>query len=353
MAHQLVCSWLGLPPDCWPPDHYALLGLTPGESDYARIEEQVHARLMRLRPYQLQHPELVTEAMNRLARAFTCLTDPEAKRAYDTSLKLQPTGEPLTVPAAAEALDPLGWLFGPWSEIGRAVPSARQRDQVQADWLHAPPPPRRRLRRFPRLTGEPGPAGNGEPPPQTPLGVDKSDVDQRAATAPNLWTKRALYRSTCSTRRLLAAWRRAGPFVGDAQWRMTKSKAAHEFIRHLAAIHDHLESFPPVLGQPGQAGYWVASLARQEMVVPLFRALDSEQRASLARDWRDGLAVLEDLRGGLRRQYQTFRKTTWLGRRRRAWATLTARHPLVRLLPWILFIVASAWIVAWALSIWR
>src|SRR5437588_738333 len=29
MSHELICAWLGLPPDPWPPDHYALLGLTP------------------------------------------------------------------------------------------------------------------------------------------------------------------------------------------------------------------------------------------------------------------------------------------------------------------------------------
>ena len=34
MTHERICSWLGLPPDQgWPPDHYRLLGLEPGESD--------------------------------------------------------------------------------------------------------------------------------------------------------------------------------------------------------------------------------------------------------------------------------------------------------------------------------
>src|SRR5947207_361061 len=28
----VIATWLGLPPGPWPPDHYALLGLTPGES---------------------------------------------------------------------------------------------------------------------------------------------------------------------------------------------------------------------------------------------------------------------------------------------------------------------------------
>ena len=29
MDHDLICSWLGLPPRTWPPDHYRLLGLEP------------------------------------------------------------------------------------------------------------------------------------------------------------------------------------------------------------------------------------------------------------------------------------------------------------------------------------
>ena len=33
----------------------------------------------RLRRYQLAHPDAVTDAMNRLAQALVCLTDPAAK----------------------------------------------------------------------------------------------------------------------------------------------------------------------------------------------------------------------------------------------------------------------------------
>ena len=35
MSHELICTWLGLPPGNWPPDHYRLLDLEPGESDCA------------------------------------------------------------------------------------------------------------------------------------------------------------------------------------------------------------------------------------------------------------------------------------------------------------------------------
>src|SRR5437763_5577934 len=86
MSHELICSWLGLPPGEWPPDHYRLLGLEPGESNTELIEQRVHQRLDSVRCYQMMHPEQATEAMNRLAQAFVCLTEPAAKKVYDAAL---------------------------------------------------------------------------------------------------------------------------------------------------------------------------------------------------------------------------------------------------------------------------
>src|SRR5204863_6022003 len=83
MSTELICSALGVRPDQWPPDLYALLGLPPGEVDLAAVEGRVLDRMERLRRYQLAHPDAVTDAMNRLAQALVCLTDPAAKAAYD------------------------------------------------------------------------------------------------------------------------------------------------------------------------------------------------------------------------------------------------------------------------------
>src|ERR1051325_196778 len=113
MSHELICTWLGLSPkDGWPPDHYRLLGLQRGESDVAKIEEHVHQRLDTVRHYQMMHPEEATEAMNRLAQAFVCLTDPAAKRDYDTKVLGLPPPEPAAAPEAPpEPRDPLAWLY--------------------------------------------------------------------------------------------------------------------------------------------------------------------------------------------------------------------------------------------------
>src|SRR5262245_13689918 len=99
MSVELICSTLGLPADRWPPDHYELLGLPRGAADAPRVEAHVLDRVERLRALQLPHPDAVTDAMNRLAQALVCLTDPRLKREYDASLGL--------VEAAAAAV--VGW----------------------------------------------------------------------------------------------------------------------------------------------------------------------------------------------------------------------------------------------------
>src|SRR6516162_5415591 len=88
MSQELISSWLELESGQWPPNHYQLLGLAPGEGDANLIEERVHQRLDTVRRYQMMYPDQATEAMNLLAQAFVCLTDPAAKRVYDLDLGL-------------------------------------------------------------------------------------------------------------------------------------------------------------------------------------------------------------------------------------------------------------------------
>ena len=73
MDSKIICKWLGI--EAWPPDHYALLGLKPGEGDVARLERQVQDRMAKLRCYQLAHPEEATEGMNRVAQAFIWVSE--------------------------------------------------------------------------------------------------------------------------------------------------------------------------------------------------------------------------------------------------------------------------------------
>src|ERR1700722_14589574 len=98
MDHNLLCSWLGLPAGCWPPNHFALLGPDPGVSDVDAIEASVHERMGILRRYQLTNPELATEAMNRLAQAMICLTDERSRSAYILELTAQAPSPSLEQP---------------------------------------------------------------------------------------------------------------------------------------------------------------------------------------------------------------------------------------------------------------
>src|SRR5262245_61263310 len=202
MNHELICSWLGLPPEGWPPDHYRLLGLEPGEADVTLIEQRVHQRLDSVRRYQMMHPEQATEAMNRLAQAFVCLTEPGAKKAYDEQLlgqrpRPQPPPLPAAPPAPAppplpEPRDPLVWLYTP----GVNGPG------------EGPPPPPVRARPTPPPPTAPAPA---PPPPAAPPAAPPVDpIVESAQQSPQarrgLATRRALYRRVALTRHLLRLW---------------------------------------------------------------------------------------------------------------------------------------------------
>ena len=105
MSRELVCSVLGVRPESWPPDHYALIGLSPHNASPSRIEARVQELSAKLRTYQLAHPDEVTDALNRLAQALVCLTDPLARAHYDSGLKSSNDIAPYeVVPAAPVSL---------------------------------------------------------------------------------------------------------------------------------------------------------------------------------------------------------------------------------------------------------
>src|SRR5262245_61779708 len=133
--HEIICTWLGVTAERWPPDHYALLGLDRGEARADLIEQHVHERLAKVRCYQLSHPAQATEAMNRLAQAFMCLTDAEAKRAYDGTLGL---GARAVTVAVADLPRPKP------SGNKSALTDTSVGAQTQLDWskVQAPPPVR-------------------------------------------------------------------------------------------------------------------------------------------------------------------------------------------------------------------
>jgi hypothetical protein len=351
MSHELICTWLGLEPGDWPPDHYRLLGLEPGESDTARIEQQVHDRLEAVRRYQLLHPELVTEAMNRLAQAYVCLTDPDARRAYDagrtgrpgTNGTRPPPTEPAPVPATPVPVIALPAPVPPPEPPAPAAPVA-----VPAVAEPTPPPlvePEAPVV-LPAVVADALPA---TPPPTPPRPRPKADpvleASRSTAARRGLGTRRALYRRLAQTRRLMRAWERAGRYLANPKRRLSKPAEATELIGHLKAVREALEGFPALLGEAGQPGYSVVVLARQPVPVPIFQTLLPSQRETLAQHWKSGHQLLQAHRDYLRVEIQALRKRGRLGR---AWRA--ARHAITDQ-PGVLLLLLA--LIALNIAIWR
>jgi hypothetical protein len=339
MEPELIQSWLELPPGSWPPDHYTLLGLKPGENEPAHVEQQVHERMQRLRTYQLTHPELATEAMNRLAQALVCLTDPEAKKAYDQERQskqfagrsaaqtaIAGTGrEPAAPPAPAA---PMGGSAGfPNGASESTAPFAL--DLKFFDWQTMPPPPRQPAEEpLPPLdagskeTTEnavwPGLGTVDTIPDSPPLGMPESAAppthEELVAklSRRRLRSKGALYYQIARTRQLLWAWEQVGKYLNRPTRLVGRPAEATDLIHHMGVIRELLPSSTPVLGQAGQPGYLVLALARQQMIVPTLQTLLPSQREALARDWQAGYAALRSVR-------QFLRDEIHVARRRHGW----------------------------------
>lgn len=373
MSRDLICSWLGLAPGDWPPDHYRLLGLEPGEADVDRIEQQVHQRLESVRRYQLLHPEAVTEAMNRLAQAYVCLTDPTARRAYDAARQGRPGSSPrlpASPPPSTAPAAPPPVTVRPAPVEGRsrpAPPRAAPSAPLPASAapppllaLPAPPPPpsvapaetvavasptehvEPPLPEVPEVPEGP-PAAPATPAPPTAAPATGADaptkldhvveVAESATARRGLGTKRGVYRRLAATRRVLRAWEAAGKYLATPARRLTRPSEATELINQMKAIRAALERFPKLLGDAGQPGYSVVLLARQPAPVPIFQTLLPSQRETLAQHWRSGRQLLEAHREYLRREARSLKKKSFLGRAWRATrATVTDQPGIVLLL---------------------
>jgi hypothetical protein len=361
MNCELICSWLGLPADAWPPDHYRLLGLEPGEGDVALIEQRVHQRLDSVRRYQMMYPEQATEAMNRLAKAFIELTEAATKLAYDQSLMgnravaSAPPSPPLAAPVVAAAAplavsvvaaapspmvprDPLVWLYTP----GPGGPGGE-----------TPPPPPVRLPTAPAvmMLTPPVPAERATPPPPplpaAPPAPPIDTVVESARTSPavkrGLTTKRALYHRVARTRQLLRLWHRIGKHFVDTERRLSKQEAS-DLYKRVKEFADVLDDFP-LLGEAGQPGYLIINLMQLDKARAL-QGLTTSQRESLQRDWKVGLKFLEAHRDYLRGELRANRKRGWTERTIRAVRGYINEEPLAA----GLLLLA---LVSLAIAVWR
>ena len=321
MNRELICNWLGLAEKGWPPDPYALLGVTPAECDAPKLELRVQDRMKKLRCYQLSHPEEATEGMNRVAQAFISLVE-----RHGTSAVAAP---PPPCPSS-EAASGLPTFVPPTPPAGG-----------QADWAAAPPPVRAAKKApLPCIPVEmPAPAkpeANQEPlpsPVESEEQVIRHVAEESSEASSGLQTLASVCQRVQSTRRLLIAWRRAGRYLGNPKRKLARSAEKRDFENKLVELVEAAESFPAFVAHPGLPGYRALALAHLTMTPEMFNAMGEEPRDLLARDWTQAHKVLLVHRAFLLRRFKSLRRRGLVGR-------LESRLSEYRLLLWILVGVA-------------
>jgi hypothetical protein len=251
MDTALLRTWLGLPAGPWPPPDRELLGLPAGPLDPAAVEAAALDRMARLRTHQLVHPDLVTEGMNRVARAMLAVgTAAPARR---------PVSPPPVLDAVPVADDP---------PVAKVAP-------------------------VPALTR---PAADPIPIPADaapPAGLDvHAGVAARA--------RRQAYRELAGLRAVLRALDRLRPSVA----------LPGEALLGPAAVCDLLEAVDAVRSagrHPGLPRRFtrgtlpkLSAVVRSRRPLAVIRSLSRPQRLDLAREWAEGRAGVVARRAAVR-----------------------------------------------------
>jgi hypothetical protein len=348
MSSDLLCTWFDLPLGVWPPDHYRLLGLPPGEQNVKLIEQRVEARMEAVRGYQILHPEQATEALNQLAQALVCLTDPLRKREYDrgllgpsrdtvlnlsalndTSVKTAPAPP---VPATPPPLPPDGVVPTP-PNLELAIELEPGPAQAAAEVGEEPPPPSE------------GQVGRPKAEPAPPS--ERVDPILEAAWVPAAWrgveTCRSLLARIAHTEKLLAIWKALEPYCISKR-SLDDRAEARKLVKALGALMESMKEYPSVMGKPDQPGYWLIALAQSD-VVPSYKELDDGQRRSLKRSWGRGNRLLTTLCQLYRDELRARESKPLIWRLRRAlslaalaqprWVVLLSLLLIINLLVWV------------------
>jgi hypothetical protein len=334
MNREMICTWLGLADKSWPPDPYALLGLSPAECDAPTIEKRVHERMTKLRCYQLSHPEEATEGMNRVAQAFIYLVEQHCPRTPP-----KPPPPPKAAPAPPAAAEPPRVAAPatppPVRRVGGDTAIAQQ---TKLDWQAAPPPVRgTRKAPLPAV-----PVAAPEPPPPAPPAeeeraapaeseaeVIRNLAEESEEARAGLVTLQQVVARVESTRQLLIAWRKAGRYLANSKRKLTRSVEKADFGRRLEALLEAAEAYPAFVAHPGRPGYHAVALAHLEITPEMFNAMGDEPREQLARDWVLTHRVLLAHRVFLLRQFKSLRRRGRLGRVAHTLNVSLHEHPVL------------------------
>jgi len=102
-------TWLGIPPEEQPANHYRLLGIKELEENLDAVENAADRQMSHVRTFQTgKHADLSQELLNEIAAARVTLLDPQKKAEYDKPLRdrRRPATKPAAPPARKPAAEP-------------------------------------------------------------------------------------------------------------------------------------------------------------------------------------------------------------------------------------------------------
>ncbi|HUR55160.1 MAG TPA: hypothetical protein VMZ71_13585, partial [Gemmataceae bacterium] len=305
MDFNQLRSWLGLPPGAWPPDHYAILGLTPGPCDPAAVESIVLDRMDHLRPHQLRHPELVTEGMNRLAQALVCLTDAAAKAEYDVRFaSATPSLQPLPTvarqdtprPAYVVVAEPLfdDEVFSD-DEANVPPPDPAEMTQIiEMDFESGLQPPA-----YTVVEWEDSPESPAVVPyevvPDADVQTKPEVVEAEALDIPNQLpvSRRWIYARLALVRKALRVWDKLRPVLADPKDPLDRPGRVLALLDAAVEVRPLFGKLKGIVGGVGEPGAIVAAVVSQRLILDTVRTLLPSQRQAVAIDWRRGMTELQ------------------------------------------------------------
>lgn len=337
MNHDLIRTWLGLPVGDWPPNHYQLLGLEPGEGNVVLIEQRAQQRLDAVRCYQLAHPEPATEALNRLAQAYICLTEPAAKRRYDETLlgdhQVALDGERTPLPSVSTDTPVPGKLLLPNRMRGAVPPPLPLRHPPPSDGEIVVPgiSPEEEILDDAAIEATLPPLIVPQDEPTCSRACPLEEAARSRVARVGLCTRRGILRRIQTLRALLRAWNNIGRLLPTNRpgKKLNQKAQAQALVRNLTRVEKLLDQFPPLLGQAGQPGFLVLSLHEQDLTAKKLHSLDPAQRDKLREDWEMGYSLLRAHGRLLSELVAGYRGLGFFGRMAHALRSAMVHQPVV------------------------
>lgn len=323
MNFEVICDWLRISDCDWPPDHYTLLGLEKGERDFQKIEMKVHQQLAIIRSYQLQNPDLATEALNRIAEAFDCLTNSKKKAQYDQHHGFHQQASPYKVSSDADTVVEKSPIVLDWNTASQSPPirkgesasSVHDTIKMEKIVIHPIDEPTEILANEHVVERQ-----VSEVPTNAPIAVPTDPILESArksySAKSGIITKPELLARTQLTRKLLFIWSKLRKIFADPTRELVTEKE-ELFLKHwLTQVERHVPLFPPIFGRPAKPGYRIYILSIDEDPIGELKRMSNSVREELARDWRTSNAFLQMHRQFLLEQMRKRRREDFA-----AWAS--------------------------------